>query len=163
MWRPSWRSSLSSIMSLRASIVSHVPAISPARAANVHGLSFTLNHELNFWRLWVSFMHQDPLPEATQLTTVLIKFVLPLSGLPLAACTTTYFLNNGRLMFTWQARLQVIVGQQGVRWVQVRAWHDRSYIAWISLLGHGLTVNLAHACPCLNHSSPPGRIWAACL
>ena len=34
--------------------------------------------------------------------------------------------------------------QQDVHWLQVRAWHDRSYIAGIPLLAHGLTVNLAH-------------------
>ena len=98
MWRPSWRSSSSSLMSLRASVVSHVPAISPAWAANLHGLSFTLNHELNFCCLWVSFMHQGPLPEATQLTTVLIKFVRPLSGLPLsveAQTSSTRGLHSG--------------------------------------------------------------------
>ena len=44
-------------------------------------------------------------------------------------------------------------------WLQVRAWHDRSYIAWILLLAHGLTVKLS-PCPC-NHSSPAGQI-AAC-
>ena len=41
----------------------------------------------------------------------------------------------------------VTVGQQGVRWLQVRAWHDRSYIAWIPLLAHGLTVKLSPAMP----------------
>ena len=42
--------------------------------------------------------------------------------------------------------------QQDVRWLQVRAWHDRSYLARILLLAHGLTVNLS-PCPC-SHSSP---------
>ena len=48
-----------------------------------------------------------------------------------------------------------------VRWLQVRAWHacDCSYIAWIRLLAHGLTVKLSK---CLCHSSLAGRI-AACL
>ena len=32
--------------------------------------------------------------------------------------------------------------QQDVRWLQVRAWHDCSYIAGIPLLAHGLTVKL---------------------
>ena len=50
--------------------------------------------------------------------------------------------------------------QQDVRWLQVRALHDRSYIAGILLPAHGLTVKLS-PCPC-SHSSPPGRI-AACL
>ena len=45
-------------------------------------------------------------------------------------------------------------------WLQVRAWHDRSYIAWILLLAHGLTVKFS-PCPC-SHSSLAGRI-AACL
>ena len=82
----------------------------------------------------------------------------------LAACTTTYFLNYGRtsLMFAWQGRLWVTVGQQDVRWLQVRAWHDCSYIAWISLLGHGLTMKLIAHARVANHSSLAGRI-AACL
>ena len=37
----------------------------------------------------------------------------------------------------------VTVGQQGVRWLQVRAWHDRFYVVWIPLLGHGLIVKLS--------------------
>ena len=42
---------------------------------------------------------------------------------------------------------RVTVGQQGVHWLQVRAWHhdDCSYIAWIPLLAHGLTGKLSHA------------------
>ena len=44
--------------------------------------------------------------------------------------------------------------QQDVRWLQIRVWHDRSYIAPIPLLAHGLTVKLS---PCLC-----GRV-AACL
>ena len=50
--------------------------------------------------------------------------------------------------------------QQDVHWLQVRTLHDRSYIAGILLLAHGLTVKLS-PCPC-SHSSPAGRI-AACL
>ena len=50
--------------------------------------------------------------------------------------------------------------QQSVRWLQVHAWHDHSYIAWIPLLAHGLTVKLSpYPCSC---SSLAGRI-AACL
>ena len=79
----------------------------------------------------------------------------------LAAGTATYFLNHGTsLTIAWQGRVRVTVVQQGVRWLQVRAWHDRSYIAWIPLLAHGLTVKLS-PCPC-SHSSLAGRI-AACL
>ena len=48
----------------------------------------------------------------------------------------------------------------GLRWLQVCAWHDRSYIAGIPLLAHGLTVMLS-PCPC-SRSSPAGR-KAACL
>ena len=51
--------------------------------------------------------------------------------------------------------------QQDERWLQVRAWHDRSYIARIPLLAHGLTVKLS-PCPC-SHSNPTGRIASACL
>ena len=47
--------------------------------------------------------------------------------------------------------------QQDVRWLRVRALHDRSYITGILLLAHGLTVKLV--CPC-SHSI--GRM-AACL
>ena len=50
--------------------------------------------------------------------------------------------------------------QQDVRWLQVRTCHDRSYIAGIPLLAHGLIVKLS-PCQC-SHSSPAGRI-AACL
>ena len=57
----------------------------------------------------------------------------------------------------WQGRLQVTVGQQGVCWLQVRCWHDRSYIP---LLPHDLTVKLS-PCPC-SHSSLAGWM-AACL
>ena len=79
----------------------------------------------------------------------------------LAAHTAAYmyFLNHGMsLTIVWQGRLRVTVGQQGVRWLQVGAWHDRSYIAWISLLADGLTVKLS-PCPC-SHSSLAGRIAA---
>ena len=52
------------------------------------------------------------------------------------------------------------VRQLDVRWLQVCAWHDRSYTTGIPLLAHSLTVKLS---PCPNsHSSPAGRI-AACL
>ena len=68
----------------------------------------------------------------------------------------TYFLNRGTIM--WQGRLRVTVGQQGVRWLQVRSWHDRSHIAWIPLLDHGLTVKLS-PCPC-SHSSLARRVAA---
>ena len=64
-------------------------------------------------------------------------------------------------MIAWQGRLWVIVGQQGVRWLQICAWHDRSYIAWIPLLAHGLTVKLS-PCPC-SHSSLAGQIAQTCL
>ena len=60
----------------------------------------------------------------------------------------------------WQCTLRARVGQQDVRWLQVRAWHDRSHMAGIPLLAHGLTVKLSQ-CPC-NHSSLAGRI-ATCL
>ena len=71
------------------------------------------------------------------------------------------FLNHGTsLTIAWQGRLQVTVGQQGVHWFQVRSWHDRSYVAWISLLAHGTIVKLS-PCPC-SHSSLAGRI-GACL
>ena len=50
--------------------------------------------------------------------------------------------------------------QLDVRWLQVCAWHHRSYIAEILLLARGLTVKLS-PCQC-SHSSPAGRI-AACL
>ena len=49
--------------------------------------------------------------------------------------------------------------QQNVQWqglLQVSSWHDRSYIAGIPLLAHGLTVKLS-PCPC-SHNSPAGRI-----
>ena len=59
----------------------------------------------------------------------------------LAIRTTTHILNLS-LTIVWQGRLRVTVGQQGVRWLQICASHDRSYIAWISLLAHGLTVKL---------------------
>ena len=52
-------------------------------------------------------------------------------------------------------------GQQVVRWLQVRSWHNRSYIAWIPLLAHGLTVKLS-PCPCSHSSRRAGQI-AACL
>ena len=74
----------------------------------------------------------------------------------LAARTATYFLNYGESddRVTRQATSD---RQQDVRWLQVRAWHDRSYIAGIPLLAHGLTVKLS-PCQC----SLAGRI-AACL
>ena len=71
-----------------------------------------------------------------------------------AARTTTYFLNYGESddHVTRQATSD---RQQDVRWLQVRAWHDRSYTAG----AHGLTVKLS---PCLcSHSSPAGQI--ACV
>ena len=43
---------------------------------------------------------------------------------------------------------------------QVCIWHDRSYIAGIPLLAHGLTVKL-RPCQC-SRNSPAGQI-AACL
>ena len=54
----------------------------------------------------------------------------------------------------WQYEFDIHVTRQavsesrtaGLRWLQVCAWRDHSYIAWISLLGHGLTVKLS---PCL--------------
>ena len=50
--------------------------------------------------------------------------------------------------------------QRDVRWLQVRVWHDLSYIAPVPLLAHGLTVKLS---PFLcSRISPAGRI-AACL
>ena len=77
----------------------------------------------------------------------------------LAARTATYFLNYGESddSVTRQAASDK---EQDVRWLQVRAWHDRSYIAGIPLLAHGLTVKLS-PCQC-SHSSLAGRI-AACL
>ena len=39
-----------------------------------------------------------------------------------------------------------------VCWLQVHSWRDRSYIAWIPLLAHGLTVKLSPD-PC-SHSNP---------
>ena len=71
-----------------------------------------------------------------------------------AVCTANYFLN----LWQSQVRLRATVGQQGVRWLQIRFWHDHSYIAWIPLLAHGLTVKLS-PCPC-SHSSLAGRIAA---
>ena len=54
----------------------------------------------------------------------------------------------------------VTIRQQDVRWLQVYAWYDGSYIAGIPLLAHGLTVKLS---PCLcSYSSLAGQI-AACL
>ena len=52
----------------------------------------------------------------------------------------------------WRSREKAVykwhwAGQQDVRWLQVRAWHDRSYIAGIPLLAHGLTVKLS-PCEC---------------
>ena len=79
----------------------------------------------------------------------------------LAIRTATHFLNHGTsLTIARQGRLRVTVGQQGVRWLQVSSWHDRSYIAWIPLLPHDLTVKLS-PCPC-SRSSLAGRM-AACL
>ena len=53
-----------------------------------------------------------------------------------------------------------VTRQQDVHWLQVCTWHDRSYIAGIPLLAHGLTVKLS-PCQC-SHSSPAGLI-VACL
>ena len=66
------------------------------------------------------------------------------------------------LMTVWQCTVWMTVGQQDVRWLQVSAWHDHSYMAGIPLLlpAHGLTVKLS-PCPC-SYSSLAGRI-AACL
>ena len=50
--------------------------------------------------------------------------------------------------------------ESDVRWLQVRAWHDCSYIAEIPLLAHSLSVKLS-PCQC-SHSSLAGRI-ATCL
>ena len=55
----------------------------------------------------------------------------------LAARTATYYGESDDRM-TRQATSD---RQQDVHWLQVRAWHDRSYIAGILLLAHGL----AHA------------------
>ena len=62
----------------------------------------------------------------------------------------------------------VTVKQLDVRLLQVRAWHDRSYIAGIPMLAHSLSVKLS-PCPyshsidtIYGHSSPAGQI-AACL
>ena len=68
--------------------------------------------------------------------------------------------SDDRMTSQAMSDLVVTVRQQDVRWLQVRAWHDRSYIAEIPLLAHSLTVKLS-PCPC-SHSSPAGRI-AACL
>ena len=80
----------------------------------------------------------------------------------LVARTATYFLNYGTSLTitVWQGRLRVTTGQQDVCWLQVRAWHNCSYIAGVTLIAHGLTVKLS-PCPC-SHSSPARRI-AACL
>ena len=55
----------------------------------------------------------------------------------LATPTATYFLNYGESgdRVTRQATSD---RQLYVRWLQVCAWHDRSYIVWIPLLPHGL-------------------------
>ena len=42
---------------------------------------------------------------------------------------------------------RVTVSGMYVRWLQVCAWHDCSYIAGIPLLAHGFTVNLS-PCSC---------------
>ena len=59
------------------------------------------------------------------------------------------FWTMANLTIAWQGWLQVTDGQQYVRWLQVCAWHDRSYIAGISLLARGLTVKLS-PCQCIS-------------
>ena len=54
------------------------------------------------------------------------------------------------IVWVWHGRLRVTL-RQDVRWFQVRAWYDRSYIAWIPLLADGLTMKLS-PCTC-SHSS----------
>ena len=73
-----------------------------------------------------------------------------------------YFLNYGSYESDDRVTMHIAatVGQKDVRWLQVRAWHDRSYMAGIPVLTHGLTVKLS-LCPS-SHSSPAGQI-AACL
>ena len=67
---------------------------------------------------------------------------------------------HGSMQATYDCvtRQAASIGQQ-VRWLQVHAWHDRSYIAWTPLLAHGLTVKLS-PCPC-SHSSLAG--WNSCM
>ena len=76
----------------------------------------------------------------------------------LAARTGIYFLNYGSYESDDRTTMHIAatVGQKDVRWLQVhvRAWHDRSYMAGIPVLTHGLTVKLS-LCPC-SHSSPAG-------
>ena len=64
----------------------------------------------------------------------------------LAARTVTFFLKYGESddRVTRQATSD---GQQDVHWLQARIWCDRSYIAWIPLLPHGLTRKLS-PCQC---------------
>ena len=73
----------------------------------------------------------------------------------LAAHTATYFLNSDDCV---RRQGTMTVGQQDVRWLQLRTWHDHSCIAGIPLLVRGLTVKLS-LCLC-NHSSLAGQIAA---
>ena len=80
----------------------------------------------------------------------------------LAARMGIYFLNYGSYESDDRVTMHIValVGQKDVRWLQVhvRAWHDRSYMAGIPVLNHGLTVKLS-LCLC-SHSSSVGRIAA---
>ena len=76
------------------------------------------------------------------------------------ALQLTFWTYSTSLTIVWQGRQAMSDRQQDVRWLQVPAWHDCSYIAGIPLLAHGLTVKL-RPCQC-SHSSPAGRI-AACV
>ena len=61
------------------------------------------------------------------------------------------------LTIAWQGRLRVTLAsdlQTAGCWLQVRVWHDHSYIAGIPLLAHSLTVKLS---PC-SHSSLAGQM-----
>ena len=74
----------------------------------------------------------------------------------LAARTGIYFLNYGSYESDDRMTMHIAatVGQKDVRWLQVHAWHDRSYMAGIPVLTHGLTVKLS-LCP-YSHGSPAG-------
>ena len=63
----------------------------------------------------------------------------------LAVHMATYFWTMvTSLMIMWQCEWQPDSRLYG--WLQVHSWHDCSYIAWIPLLAHGLTVKLS-PCP----------------
>ena len=64
----------------------------------------------------------------------------------LAAYTATYFLKYG-VSDDRVTRQATSDRQHEVPLLQGRVWHDRSYIAWIPLLAHGLTVKLS-PCQC---------------